>query len=233
MARRRPLIGINCTYEEQKDYYMLSRDYPDGIREAGGLPVFLPYAADAAEAEAILDRVDALLLTGGQDLDPAAYGAPAHPKARIMPWFKQRSDEHFARLALERDMPVLGICYGCQLLNVVLGGSLHQHLPDLPNACEAHRTDCLLHDVELQGDGLLRRMLKFESGRVNSIHHQGLDRLGRGLKATARAEDGLVEGIESEAHRFVVGVQWHPERMRTHAEHRALFEALVRGGVET
>jgi putative glutamine amidotransferase len=225
---RRPVVGINCSYAEETDRYSLPREYVDAVQEAGGIPMLLPFAAEEADAARILDRLDAVVFTGGNDMNPAVWGEQAHSKAKLLPWFKQRSDEAFARLAIERDLPILAICYGCQLVNVVQGGSLHQHVPDLPDVCDAHRTDCKTHEIELTGTGLLREILGYRSGRVNSFHHQAINRLGRGLKLTALAEDGLPEAIEGPSHRFLIGVQWHPEKMQTHAEQRALFEQLVR-----
>lgn len=224
-------MGINCSYVEETDRYSLPREYVDAVQEAGGVPMLLPFVANEAEAERILDRLDAVVFTGGNDINPAAWGEAAHPKAKLLPWFKQRSDEAFARLAIERDMPILAICYGCQLVNVVQGGSLHQHIPDLPKVCDAHLTDGKTHEIELTGTGLLKEILGYRTGRVNSFHHQSINRLGRGLKIAALAEDGLPEAIESPTHRFLLGVQWHPERMLTHVEQRALFEQLVRNSI--
>ena len=196
--------------------------------EAGGLPVLLPFVSNEAEAGRLLDKLAGIVFTGGNDINPAAYGERPHPSARLLPWFKQRSDEFFARLAIERDLATLAICYGCQLVNVVQGGSLHQHVPDLPRVCDAHRTDAKNHEIELTGSGLLKEILGFRNGIVNSFHHQAINRLGRGLRIAALAEDGLTEAVEGSTNRFLIGVQWHPERMRTHDEHRALFEQLVR-----
>lgn len=228
---RRPVVGINCSYVEETDRYSLPREYVDAVQEAGGVPILLPFAANEAEAERIVEGLDAIVFTGGNDINPAAWGEPVHSRTKLLPWFKQRSDEAFARLAIERDMPILAICYGCQLMNVVQGGSLHQHVPDLADVCDAHRTDGKTHEIELTGTGLLKEILGYRTGRVNSFHHQAINRLGRGLRITALAEDGLPEAIESPSHRFLVGVQWHPERMLTHPEQRALFEQLVRAAL--
>ncbi len=217
---KRPVIGLTLDAEEPGGYsklpwYALRKNYFAALAEAGALPIALPHHAELAEA--YLDRVDGLLVTGGAfDVDPSLYGGgPAHPSVTLK---SGRTDFELAatRGALERDMPVLGICGGQQLLAVAFGGTLIQHIPDSVEGALQHeqpnpRTEPG-HEVSVAPDTLLSRAV---GGRtrmaVNSAHHQAVDRPGNGAVVNAVAPDGVVEGVEHPGHRFALGVQWHPE----------------------
>lgn len=220
MTRNRPLIGINCKLvaEDGDTYWKLDRLYPDAIRKAGGEFLILPFVRTKAEAAAWLDRVDGVLFTGGADIDPARWGEKKHPKAKLLHPEKEASDFFYAEETLRRDAPALCICLGIQLLNVALRGSLHQHIG------ETHRD--ARHPVEV-ADSKLADILGTKRPTVNSYHHQALNRVGAGLRVTAASPDGVIEGTESDSHRFVVAVQWHPERITDQREQLALFRALV------
>lgn len=216
---RRPLIGLTLDSEpaggwSKLPWYALRQNYFSAVIEAGGLPVALPHAPELARD--YLETLDGLLVTGGAfDVDPALWGGgEPHPKVVLKPG---RTDFELAatRSALERDMPVLGICGGQQLLAVALGASLYQHIPDEAPSAIAHeqpnpRTEPG-HDVEVAPGTLLARVVGRARMAVNSAHHQAVKAVDARLVVNARAPDGLIEGIESPAHRFALGVQWHPE----------------------
>lgn len=226
MKRKKPLIGINTKLvADGRDlYHKLDRNYALRVEEAGGAPVIMPAFRSTSDAKAYLQRLDGVVFTGGPDLDPKRWGEPKHPKAELLHPVREASDFAALRAALGLDLPLLAICCGCQELNVLLGGSLHQHVYDLPGV-KAH-SDGATHEVALEASKT-REILGTSRPRVNSWHHQACARVGRGLRVTALSPDGLVEGVESERHRWVVGVQWHPERMGDDRRQRRLFAALV------
>jgi putative glutamine amidotransferase len=200
----------------------LGMTYLRAIEEAGGLPVVLPPLGDA---EAFLDRLDGVCLSGGPDLDPDAYGAPErHAELGPTEPGLDAFELALARAADARGLPLLGVCRGAQALNVARGGTLHQHLPGHRQIEPATATT---HTVHVEPNTQLERVMGSGVLRVNSFHHQAVDRLGRGLTAVAAAADGTIEAIEGGGPRFVLGVQWHAEGLVGHPRHRALFEALV------
>jgi putative glutamine amidotransferase len=186
-------------------------DYAKGVLEAGGLPVNLPIDADPRD---FADHLDGVLLTGGADIGPERYGHAA--ETDLFPPETERDDFEFALLerAIERELPVLGICRGLQLINIHAGGTLHQDVP--PHARYDVAPDVAAHVVEFV-EGSMLRDLYGERRPVNSLHHQTVRELGGGLKATGLADDGTVEGLESDDGRLLA-VQWHPEMMRTRAD---------------
>ncbi|NIA71180.1 gamma-glutamyl-gamma-aminobutyrate hydrolase family protein [Pelagibius litoralis] len=229
-----PLVGITLDSEaaggwSKFPWYAVRQNYAGAVKEAGGLPVLLPH--EPAEAEVYLERIDALMITGGAfDVDPALFGAndrheTVHTKDR-----RTEFEAALARGALARDMPLLGICGGQQLLNVVLGGSLIQHIPDEVEAALAHEQpnprDQAGHDVALSGDSLLKSICGAEVMPVNSAHHQAVKAVGAGVQVNAVAPDGVIEGIEAPDYRFCLGVQWHPEFAITPSD-QAIFRAFV------
>ena len=209
--------------------------YLRSVEAAGGVPVALT-TAPALEAALLLDGIQALLLTGGSDVDPALYGQRPHP--RLGPVFRDRDDFELALVkeALDRQRPILGICRGHQVLNVATGGTLLQHIPSDPVGGEVHDSEKerwqRTHDVRILPGTRLRELLGEDRVAVNSFHHQAVQDLGRGLRVSAvSGESGVVEGIESEASGFVVGVQWHPESFWNQPDgFGTLFEALVQEG---
>jgi putative glutamine amidotransferase len=231
----RPLIGVTTSElrpstastlrrhgEPRQAEMALGMPYLRAIEAAGGMPVVLPPLGDA---EAFLDRLDAVCLSGGPDLDPAAYGA-ADRHAELGPTEPDLDafELALARAADRRGMPVLGICRGAQALNVARGGTLHQHLPDHRQTEPGCRPT---HAVEIVAGTRLAGIAGAERLAVNSFHHQAVDSLGRGLRVSARAADGTVEAIESPGTRLFLGVQWHVEGLTAEPRHAALFDALV------
>ena len=214
----RPLIGLTAKLvpDGGDAHYKLDRNYVDAVVAAGGEPLILPFVKSEEESGRWLDRVRGVVFTGGPDINPVRWSEPLNPKASLMHADKETSDFLYAGAALRRDVPVLAICLGCQEINVALGGSLHQHIEGHEGGKE--------HGVEVTESRL--RDLAGRSLSVNSYHHQSINRLGEGLKVTART-DGVIEAVESEKHRWVVGVQWHPERIADRAEQKRLFAEFV------
>ena len=194
---------------------MAPRAYAQAVQAAGGLALILAPDDGVLETpDEVLDRVDALLLAGGSDIDPASYGAKPHPEANGARPERDRFELALTHRALERDMPVLGICRGMQLLNIACGGTLEQHLPDVVGHDHHRHTPGSFgdHEVRLAPGSLAQRAAGGERVTVKSHHHQGIAELGEGLTATGWAvEDDTVEAAELADRRFALGVLWHPE----------------------
>jgi putative glutamine amidotransferase len=211
----------------------LGMDYPAAVSAAGGIPVVLPPMS--AGDDALLERLDALVLSGGPDIDPGLYGAHPHPHLGPVERDADPRERDVLRRAEERGMPVLAICRGMQLVNVSRGGTLWQDLPtERPSDLDHRQTGPgtrTTHDVEVDPDSLLGRLTgAADHGptlAVNTFHHQAVRDLGEGLRITARSPDGVVEGIEATDHPFLVGVQWHVESLVADARHAGLFAGLV------
>jgi putative glutamine amidotransferase len=225
-------IGISTSVGEHRgrSAELLNRAYVDAVAGARGLPLVIPVLEDH-HVDAVLDTVDGIVLSGGGDIDPARYGQVAAPEVYGVNAGRDRWEFALLRGALERGVPVLGICRGAQVLNVALGGALIQDLPAITD--HPHRDDERdaegVHPVTVR-KGLLARVLGTTTVRVNTLHHQAVGKLGAGLRATAWAQDGTVEAIELEDGRPVLGVQWHPEMLCAHEPHRRLFEWVVAEG---
>lgn len=208
--------------------------YTDAVRGAGLVPVVVP-PMPAREAVALLDRVDGLLLTGGEDVSPEHYGEPAHHTVDDTHALRDECELALVGAARERALPTLAICRGIQVLNVALGGSLVQDIASVrPDALAHDRSDARterVHDVRVDAGSRLAAALGADALRVNSSHHQALARVADGLRVTACAEDGVVEGAEwRDDDWWLLGVQWHPEELVRTAEpwDRALFAAFAR-----
>jgi putative glutamine amidotransferase len=231
----RPGIGITLSPDaETAGRFTLRQDYVRAVEQAGGLPlVFAPTRPEAAGE--LLDRVEGLLLSGGSDIDPALYGAPPHAKLGPLSRDRDEFEISLAREALRRDLPILAICRGQQVLNVATGGTLFQDIPSQVEGAMDHDPKVerweVSHDVRVLPGTRLREILGRETVQVNSFHHQAVKDLGDGLLCSARAADGVIEGVEAPAKRFVLGVQWHPEAFWAQTETFAkLFQAFVRAG---
>jgi gamma-glutamyl-gamma-aminobutyrate hydrolase PuuD len=225
---RRPVIGIT-SYAEQARWgvwdspaALIPMAYVHAVERAGGRPLIVPPSQDGIEET--LDALDGLLLSGGSDLDPELYGAEAHPETNGVRPDRDRAEIALLRAALERDMPVLAVCRGSQVLNVAQGGDLVQHLPEVVGHERHKHTPSVFgdHDVDLVPGTRLQRLLG-DHAPVKSHHHQGYGRLGDGLTEAAKADDGTVEAIEDPSRRFALGVLWHPEE----GDDFALFRELV------
>ena len=208
----------------------LGLPYLRAVERAGGLPVVLP-PLELDRISPLLDRLSGVLLSGGPDLDPAAYGRAAHPKLGHTEPQLDLFEVQLARETDARGLPILGICRGAQALNVARGGSLHQHLPAITDGSIAHRqrqpgTE-VTHDVRVAPRSGLAAVLSGPRVAVNSFHHQSVDRLGSDLRAVAWADDGVIEGIEGWGSSLLLGVQWHAEALVESPAQLALFRRLV------
>ncbi|MDX6452714.1 MAG: putative glutamine amidotransferase [Gaiellaceae bacterium] len=229
----KPVIGITTYLTPaawgawQLDAALVPASYVRAVTRAGGVPLLVPPGAAYDET---LDSVDGLVFSGGSDLDPELYGEEAHPETDG--WVRERDDFELGLMqaALARDVPLLAICRGSQVLNVALGGDLEQHVPDRVNTNVHKETPGVFadHDVAVLPETRLASILGDRTD-VKSHHHQGYGELGAGLREAARAPDGTVEALEDPARRFTLGVLWHPEE----GEDLALFEALVREAAES
>ncbi len=248
-SSRSPLIGI-VTHELREDPVQawaampgrrerdlaparlhLRLSYLQAVQDAGGLAVVLPAHGYANDIEALLERVDGLVFSGGPDLEPATYGQLPHPK--LGPNRDRVADRYelaVQTVARERDIPMLAICRGMQTLNVSRGGTLHQHLPDLTEI--EHRPELppfeTAHHVNVEPQSLLHRITGRRHLGVNSLHHQAIDELGEGLEVIAKAPDGTIEAVTDSTQTFCLGVQWHAEMLTHRSEHAPVIEALVR-----
>ena len=239
----RPLIGVTTSEvrlppnshpvregDPPQREMALGLPYLKAIERAGGLPVVLP-PLETDAIPALLDRLSGICLSGGPDLDPAGYGAAAHPELGVVEPDLDRFELEVAREADRRGMPVLGICRGLQAMNVARGGTLHQHLADVTDGAVDHRQrlpgTVPTHDVAIAPGSGLAAALGADAVRVNSFHHQAVERLGSGLRAVAWSPDGVVEGIESAGPPLYLGVQWHAEGLVADPGQLQLFERLV------
>ena len=224
----RPVIGVTAYAQEASWGHwtmpaaLVPLAYVTAVYEAGGRPLVVPPVPDGVTET--LDALDGLVFSGGADIDPSAYGAEPHAETVITHPHRDEAELALLSAALERELPVLAVCRGMQVLNVLGGGDLHQHLPDLVGH-ETHRETPGVfssHDVWLEPDSRVAQAIG-PSAVVRSHHHQGLGKVGDGLRVVGWAHDGTVEAIEDPSRRFAVGVLWHPEE----DEDRRLFEALV------
>jgi putative glutamine amidotransferase len=231
----RPVIGI-CTALERARWsvwdqqaYLLPRSYIDAVQREGGIALMLPPDERVEEEpDGVLDLIDGLILAGGADIDPASYGEEPHAETRGTVPERDRFELALARRALERDIPLLGVCRGMQLMNVAMGGTLLQHLPESHGHHEHRRNPGTFqgadHDVRLQDGSLAARAAGEAVHQTKSHHHQGVDRIGEGFEVTGWSViDDLPEAFEVPDLRFALGVQWHPEA----DERSRLISALV------
>lgn len=233
----RPVIGISCGStmvpipEGSLDSHYLGRAYTRAVVEAGGLPIVLPAVPGEPEAlvAAHLDRIDGLLVPGGVDLEPALYGA-AWPAVQAPDPDRDRYEVALVRGAVERGLPVLGVCRGMQIVNVAFGGTLHEHVEHAEVEARSEGTfdGVRVHAIPMREGSRVRGALGRERVEVMCLHHQAPDRIGDGLAVTARADDGIVEAVEGTGDTFLLGVLWHPEHMIDTAPLQLrLYAALV------
>jgi putative glutamine amidotransferase len=231
----RALVGITVGGDDLSPLrYTLRADYVRALERAGGLPVVLP-PTRPEDAEALVARLDALLLSGGSDVDPRHYGAARHARLGVVQPERDAFELALTHAALAQDRPLLAICRGHQVLNVARGGTLIQDIPsEVLNGANhdpvAERWEDA-HEVSIQRGSRLHAILGRERVAVNSFHHQAVARPGQGLVVSAVASsDQVIEALEDPTRRFVLGVQWHPEGYWRQGEFQALFEALVAAG---
>jgi putative glutamine amidotransferase len=227
----KPLIGIGSDVAQkngERDRAFVYTTYIESLKRAGAVPVLIPPQPE--NAADVIDSLDGILLAGGDDCDPAEYGEEKHPSCEPMDPRRQKNDVSLARLARERGIPTLGICLGIQMMNVAGGGTLIQ---DIDSAVEteidhaSEPSDRHRHDVLIDAATKLGSILGAQELNVNSSHHQAVGRVAEGLRVTAHAPDGVIEGLEDPSHPFYLGVQWHPEDMPGEPSATAIFGAFV------
>ena len=239
--QQKPLVGITCRThvappkEEGLDSstgFLGQKPYVDCIVRAGGTPVLLPSVENEGYVEDVLRPLNGVLIPGGDDADPSLFGDEPHPKLGFVDDLKARFEAALVRGALDAGVPVLGICGGLQMLNVVCGGTLHQDIASCTDSTILHRVvqtesrPC--HSIEIAPGTRLHAILGVERLRVNSTHHQAVNALGERLVASAHAPDGIVEAVERPGEPFVLAVQFHPERLAAHEPtFQRLFDAFV------
>jgi putative glutamine amidotransferase len=234
-----PLIGVSTSVTVDKDpeRAYINAAYLNAVQQAGGVPVPLPPQLGSAARAELLKRLDGVLLTGGGDVDPARFGEPPHPTTAEVSAARDGLEIELTAWAIENRVPLLAVCRGLQVLNVALGGSLHQDIQSELGSPLDHSQTVLqgkarsltTHPVKVRDGSRLAGILGALEVDVNSFHHQAINRLGRGLKDVAWAPDSIIEGVElGDGARFVIGVQWHPEELVGHDRAaRNLFAALV------
>jgi putative glutamine amidotransferase len=247
---RRPVVGIPTqtlqslggVSAEIPPSWVMSQRYILTLTAAGAVPWLIPLV-DEATLRGIYDGLDAVFLPGGADIDPATYGADPHPLCDRTDRDRDRVEVSLATWALEEQKPLLGVCRGMQLINVAAGGSLYQDLAqEMPGALKhdyfpfrgrSYARDYLAHDVRVAGGSRLAQLVGAGPLPVNSMHHQGIRELGRGLVPTAVAPDGLVEAIEGEQGGYLVAVQWHPEALTDNDPRaRGIFTDFIAAAAE-
>jgi putative glutamine amidotransferase len=248
--RTRPVVGIPTqtlqslggVSAEIPPSWVMSQRYILTLTAAGAIPWLIPLVDDAT-LRGVYERLDAVFLPGGADIDPATYGADPHPLCDKTDRDRDRVEVALARWALEDEKPVLGVCRGMQLINVAAGGSLYRDIADeLPGALkhdyfpfrgQSFARDYLAHEVRVTEGTRLAELMGAGSLRVNSMHHQGVKTLGRGLRPTAVAPDGLVEAIEGDREGYLLAVQWHPEALTDNDPRtRAIFSDFIAAAAE-
>lgn len=226
-----PLIGLTTYGRNEAGRHELPAEYSESVFRAGAVPVLLPPVNGDALATAWLERLDAVVLTGGGDLDPALYGGNSHPTVYNLDPARDASELAVTRAALKATVPVLAICRGLQVLNVVLGGTLYEHLPDIVGEQVVHRVpprNPTRHSIRVEAGTRLAEILGVSEAEGVSWHHQGVRSLGEGLKPTAYASDGVIEAAELPDHPWFIAVQWHPEMSASEDPvQQRLFDALT------
>ncbi len=234
---KKPIIGITCYVEIKDERQRQNETYIQAVRKAGGVPVLLPAVESEDVIQAHAHLIDGLLVSGGPDMDPQYFGEQPVPELGPVNPVMDAYEDRLIRLLLERDKPILGICRGEQVLNVVAGGTLFQDLRRSVPTVLKHGQDVPRwfpsHKVRLLPGSKLATLFGVEELAVNSFHHQAVAQVAPGFVASAYAPDGVIEAIESQNHRFVLGVQWHPECMWNQAKnYDQLFNAFIRAAQE-
>lgn len=236
----RPLIAITPYYDDQKKRYFLSRKIFNCIIDNGGSPLTLPFVEEFKEEyfEVILDRVDGILFTGGHDFPASYYGEENSSELSTFAPPRDQLEFGLMPMALKRNIPVLGICRGMQIMNVVLGGSLYQHIDCEKQQCLLHNVRDLpsyecVHKVMVRDKDIHTNFFGYNDLDVNSLHHQAVKDIGKGLKELLWSEDGFVEALYGPEYRYLVGVQWHPEYLyKTDPANKRLFESFMEAAIE-
>lgn len=215
----------------RKGFDYIKQEYWDSILKSGGIPVLLPNTTGNAELEYYLDSIDGLMVTGGADIHPSYFDQKPHPKLSNTTLARDKFEVMAIKSAIKRDIPLLGICRGHQVLNVALGGNLYQDLSCIDGRTLKHadpnQTGKVFHDIWIDKESMLFGIMGSEVLETNSSHHQVVDKIGRGLRPVAFSSDGVIEAIEMAGKKFILGVQWHPEAIFSRKHSQKLFKKFV------
>lgn len=230
-----PIIGITTNRDRNaldESVSLLTQAYVAAVLQGGGVPILIPSLLAEQDVRSLYPHLDGILFSGGGDIAVERFGAKTHPRVEDVDPPRDALELNLLKTAASDGKPFLGICRGCQVLNVALGGTLYTHLPDqltgaLDHDYPGNLRAVLVHAVEIEDGTLLREVLGEHSLRVNSHHHQGLKDIGLGLRIAGSSPDGLVEAVELRDHPFGIGVQWHPEWLTDQAPARLLFKRFV------
>ena len=241
MPSKKPKIGITLAEAEgiskyrwpmSRGFDYIKRDYYESVIKSGGIPVLLPNAKEKSDIKTLFESIDGLLITGGVDMHPRYFGQKPHKKLSRTTKARDKFEIEIIKMALRSDMPILGICRGHQVLNIALGGDLHQDLSCMKSKTLKHadpqQSGRVFHKVRINKDSTLYKIVKKEVIEVNSSHHQVVNRPGRYLKKVAFAPDGVVEGLEHPGKDFVLSVQWHPEGIYSRSHSKKIFDYFVK-----
>lgn len=239
----KPLIGITCNYSQQdlgtstgigvpgQHWTLIATDYVHAVEKAGGIPMLLPFTDDTQTLFELTDRCDGILITGGDDVAPFLYGEDvSHRTAHLEPVRDKQEYLLMKHLLEQSSVPLLGICRGCQILNVAVGGTLYQ---DLPTEGKYHTLlnasrDSFAHRVRIQKGSRLEQIIGSDSILTNSYHHQSVKDVAPGLTVTGTTADGVIEAVEKDGDRFILGVQWHPEMTWSCPINQKIFQAFIK-----
>ncbi len=231
------LIGVTASHTTSQSGLVqtsITEAYFQAILRAGGIPVLIPFEIDADKLEQLTERLDGILFSGGGDIQPSFYNGNPHPLVDGVDIGRDQLEIDLLKQAIRAGKPFLGICRGLQLINVALGGSLYEDLIDQRPGALRHQyapefpRDYLAHSVKLKENSQIRSLMLHPAIRVNSLHHQGIDRLAPDLRASSYAPDGLIEAVELPGYSFGMAVQWHPEWMIADQDMQHLFSAFTR-----
>jgi putative glutamine amidotransferase len=228
----RPLIGITSVYKVDKESgsgaTLVNFAYVKAVAENGGVPVVLPTISSVEILQRYVEELDGLVLVGGADIPPSAYGQQPHETVKVMPSQRYNFERKLISLWLAGGKPLLGVCLGMQFTNVVAGGTLIQDIPSQVGTKVVHRGDKVYHWVKIEPTSSLAKILGTNEAFVYSNHHQVVKDVGKGLKIVARTDDGVIEALERVNGKFGLFVQWHPEQMDDTEHRKAIYGALIR-----
>lgn len=228
----KPIIGIFPSYDEEKEQLYLNKQYLDEIISFGGIPFVIPLSSDQKIIYEIINDIDGLVLSGGYDIGPKCYGQENSGKSTGISEITDECESELIRLAIEADIPILGICRGMQALNVFCGGSLIQDIPSEHGFAVTHllpKPEVAFHNIKIEKESPLSNAVGFGTHLINSYHHQAVKNVAPDFSVTATAEDGIIEAIYHKNKKFVLGIQWHPERNQDKVEiNKKILEEFIK-----